>query len=77
MDTTHLRIEDPDVSEVSRSEAELARLEPHVDSDVIHRLVEQTYEDLMPAKVRSFLPILIVHEVRDILHGRQGNEQAV
>ena len=70
METAERPVEEREASEISSSVAELARLEPNVDLGLIHRLVQQTYEDLMPAKVHSYLPILIVHEVRDILHDR-------
>jgi hypothetical protein len=67
-----LPVEEQAASEISASEAELRRLEPQVDSEVIHRLVHQTYDELMPAKVHNYVPILIVHQVRDILRGRQS-----
>jgi hypothetical protein len=57
--------------DIAASETELRRLEPDTDSDVIHDLVQTAYDELMPAKVHSYVPILIVHEVRDILRGRQ------
>jgi len=67
-----LVVEERDRGEISASEAELRRLEPAVDSEVIHRLVQSSYDELMPAKVHTYVPILIVHEVRDILRGRQA-----
>jgi len=72
MRTVEPGIEDQGVSEISMSEAELRRLEPNIDSGLIHRLVQQTYDELMPAKVHSYVPILVVREVRDILHGRHS-----
>jgi hypothetical protein len=52
------------------SEAELRRLEPEVQGAVIHSLVQGVYDELSPAKVTSYLPILIVREVREILRSR-------
>jgi hypothetical protein len=60
-------IADVDQSEIAWSEAELHRLEPEVEGEVIHTLVQGVYDDLSPAKVTSYLPILIVREVREIL----------
>ena len=65
------RVDDLESSEISASEAELRRLEPGVDSAVIHSLVQGVYDELSPAKVHGYLPILIVHEVRDILRHRR------
>ena len=59
MRTVEPGIEDQGVSEISMSEAELRRLEPNIDSGLIHRLVQQTYDELMPAKVHSYVPILV------------------
>ena len=70
-----MAIADPGVEEqirdeIAMSEAELSRLEPQVDGEVIQQLVRKANDDLMPAKVHSYVPILVVREVRDILHGR-------
>lgn len=54
--------------EIATSEAELHRLEPEVEGAVIHSLVQDVYDELSPAAVTSYLPILIVREVREILH---------
>ena len=51
--------------------AELHRLAPDVRGGVIEGLVETAYDELMPAKVHNFVPILIVHQVRNILRHRQ------
>ena len=72
MTAVDLQVEEWDRSEISVSEAELRRLEPAVDREVIHRLVQKSFDELMPDKVHSYVPILIVHEVRDILRGRQA-----
>ena len=66
------RVEDMDRSEIAASEAELLRLEPGVDSAVIHSLVQGVHDELSPAKVHSYLPILIVREVREILRTRRA-----
>lgn len=50
------------------TESELTRRYPHVGSDVIHTLVEESYTRLLPAKVTSYLPILVARDVRDRLH---------
>jgi hypothetical protein len=39
---------------------------------VIHSLVQDVYDELSPAKVQSYLPILIVREVREILRTRRA-----
>ena len=54
------------------SEAELRRLEPAVGGEIIHRLVQQAHDELMPAHVHNYVAILIVHEVRDILRSRRS-----
>lgn len=64
-------VEKRNQSEIAASEAELHRLEPQASEAVIQDLVRTAYDELMPAKVHSFVPILIVHHVRDILRGRQ------
>ena len=58
--------------DLAASEEELHRLAPDVDGEVIEGLVQTAYDELMPAKVHSYVPILIVHQVRDILHGRKS-----
>jgi len=72
MTSEELRVDDVDRTEIAASEAELLRLEPEVDGAVIHSLVQDVYDDLIPAKVHNYLPILIVREVRDILRGRHA-----
>lgn len=64
-------LEDRSATEISASEAELHRLEPLVAEAVIEGLVRTAYDELMPVKVHSFVPILIVHQVRDILRSRR------
>ncbi len=64
-------VEERNRSELAASEEELHRLAPDVDGEVIEGLVQGAYDELMPAKVRSYVPILIVHRVRDILRRRR------
>jgi hypothetical protein len=63
-------VEERNIDEIAASEAELRRLEPEVDEGVIQGLVQTAYEELMPVKVHTYVPLLIVRQVRDILHGR-------
>jgi len=49
--------------------AELHRLEPAVDVGTIQDLVQSAHDELMPAKLHHYVPILIVHQVRDIIRG--------
>jgi hypothetical protein len=72
MATADLPDDDRDPGEIATSEAELRRLEPEIDGEVIRGLVQTAYDELMPAKVHNYVPILIVREVRDILRGRQA-----
>jgi hypothetical protein len=65
------QVEERNRREISASKAELHRLAPDIAEGVIEGLVQVAYDDLMPAKVHSYVPILIVHEVRDILRGRR------
>ncbi len=69
--TTQPPVEEPNRSDLTASEEVLRQLAPDVDGEVIEGLVQTAYDDLMPAKVDSYVPILIVHEVRDILRLRQ------
>ncbi len=52
---------------ITSSETELRRHNPDVDRDVIHSLVRASYDRLTPAKVRTYLPILVVREVNENL----------
>ena len=67
-----LRVEESDRDEIAASETELRRLEPDVDGEVIHSLVQSAYDELTPAKVHRYLPILVVREVREVLRGRRA-----
>ena len=67
-----LRVEEGDRDEIAASETELRGLEPDVDGGVIQSLVQSAYDELTPAKVSTYLPILVVREVRQILRGRRA-----
>jgi len=69
---TETRIEERNRSEISASVAELHRLAPEVDVGIIEGLVQTAYDELMPAKVHHYVPILIVHQVRDIIRSRRA-----
>jgi imidazolonepropionase-like amidohydrolase len=69
MTATDPGVQERDQKEVAASEAELHRLEPELDEDVIQRLVAEAHQNLMPAKVHAYVPILIVRQVRETLHG--------
>ena len=62
-------VDEPDV--VASTEVRLTENNPDVAPDVIHTLVEQAYARLTPAKVSTFLPILIVREVQADLRIRK------
>ncbi len=49
---------------MASTESELARHNPAVATEVIHKLVEESYRRLTPAKVYNCLPILIAREVQ-------------
>lgn len=68
MDPAKLEVVESNLEEIAASEAELRRLEP--EEDVIRGLVRAAYDEQMPAKVRTYVPLLIVRQVRDSLHGR-------
>ncbi len=59
-----------DGREKSSTESELAVQFPGVSLDVIHCLVQESYDRLTPAKVHSYLPILISREVQTELRVR-------
>jgi hypothetical protein len=50
--------------EMAATEFGLSRDYPKVAPDVIHALVQQAYFGLTPAKVHSYLPVLVSREVR-------------
>ena len=70
MDLAELVIDDRDVQEMASTESALRLKNPDVSPDVIHGLVRGAYAGLMPAKVHTYLPILITREVQDGLNAR-------
>jgi hypothetical protein len=60
------------IDEIAASEAELHRLEPQADEELIHGLVRAASDELMPAKVHNYVPLLIMRQVRDTLCGRMA-----
>ena len=70
MTPAELEVQERNIGEIAASEAELHRLEPEVDEDLIQGLVQAAHDELMPAKVHSYVPLLIVRQVRDILRRR-------
>ena len=69
---TEIRVEQSDRVWIAASETELRGLEPGVDDEVIHRLVQSAYDELTPAKVHTYLPILVLREVRQVLRDRRA-----
>jgi hypothetical protein len=59
-----------DEREMSATELDLGRSNPGVAPDVIHTLVQRAYARLTPAKVHTYLPILVVREVQAGLRAR-------
>jgi hypothetical protein len=72
MAVEELRADESGRDEIADSETELRGLEPGVDGEVIHSLVQNAYDELTPAKVHTYLPILVVREVRQILRDRRA-----
>lgn len=50
--------------ELAATELQLSRRNPAVAAEVIHTLVQESYDRLTPAKVHNYLPILISREVQ-------------
>ncbi len=69
---TQPHVEARNRGELAASEEELHRLAPEADEGVIEGLVQSAYDELMPVKVHNYVPILIVHQVRDILRSRES-----
>ena len=53
-----------DEREMATTEIDLGLSNPGVAPDVIHTLVQRAYARLTPAKVHTYLPILVVREVQ-------------
>jgi len=70
MALAELEVAERNIGEIEASQAELHSLEPEVDEVLIQGLVQAAHDELMPAKVHNYVPLLIVRQVRDILRGR-------
>ncbi len=71
MTPTQPLVDERSRAEISASLVELHRLAPDVDDALLDRLVRTAHDGLMPASVHAFVPILIVHQVRDIIRSGQ------
>ena len=67
--TTALVPTDDGDREMVSTESDLAYDFPEVAPDVIHSLVRRSYAAMTPAKVHSFLPLLVARDVRAQLRG--------
>ena len=56
--------------EMASTELQLSEHNPAVSPEVIHTLVQKSYRRLTPAKVHSYLPILVSREVQSTLRRR-------
>jgi hypothetical protein len=56
--------------EMESTESDLRHDHPDIADELIHTLVRQAYSDLTPAKVHSFLPILVARDVQARLRAR-------
>ncbi len=63
MTSRQVPVDDGD-REMASTESELMHDHPKVADGVIHTLVRQAYSDLTPARVHSFLPILVARAVQ-------------
>jgi hypothetical protein len=67
-------IESPDVTRQMVSiEGELAREFPEVDAGHIHGVVAQAYANLLPSKVTTYLPILVMRDVKPRLRAESAD----
>ena len=62
-----LQSAEPDPDVITAAESQLRQRYPDVEGDLVHASVTAVYDRLTPAKVRTFLPILIVRQVSDDL----------
>jgi hypothetical protein len=65
------QIDVDDVALVAHTEARLGETNPEVPSDLLHTLVGQAYARLTPAKVHTYLPVLITRELQENLRGHK------
>jgi hypothetical protein len=61
-----------DGREMAATELRLSQRNPAVSPEVIHTLVQKSYRRLTPAKVHSYLPILVSREVQATLRRRRS-----
>ena len=66
-----------DGREMSATELQLAHENPAVPAEVIHTLVQKSYRRLTPAKVHSYLPILVTRDVKATLRRRRAASRPV
>jgi hypothetical protein len=66
------RVNDEAEREMASTEFQLSDRYPDVAIEEIHTLVQQAYSRLTPAKVHSYLPILVGREVRETLGTRRA-----
>jgi hypothetical protein len=66
-----------DGREMASTELQLAQQNPAVSAEVIHTLVQKSYRRLTPAKIHSYLPILVSREVKATLRRRRVAAQPV
>jgi hypothetical protein len=72
MASTELRRNNEADPDMASTEVELSDSFPDVALEVIHTLVQQAYSRMTPAKVHSYLPILVGREVRETLGPRRA-----
>ena len=63
-----LQVDEEDEREMESTEVGLSSSHPDVDRDHIRALVQTAYDRLTPAKVHTYLPVLVAREVQDRLH---------
>lgn len=66
-----------DGREMAGTERELVEQNPAVPAEVIHTLVQKSYRRLTPAKVHSYLPILVTRDVKATLRRRRAAARPV
>jgi hypothetical protein len=66
-----------DGREMAGTELELVEQNPAVPAEVIHTLVQRSYRRLTPAKVHSYLPILVTRDVKATLRRRRAAARPV
>ena len=66
-------IDGRDAKEMASTESALRQRNPRVSPELIHGLVQHVYANLMPAKVHTYLPILISRQVQSRLNARPAD----